>query len=792
MAATGYTPIQLYRTATAAAAPIAANLTSGELAINYNDGVLYYKDSAGVVQVLAKKSGITGSGTANYITKFTSSSNIGNSVIYDDGTNVGIGTSLPAAKLNVYSSTGTVADLSGSIRVENASGTAGTYAGILFKTYDTLNSFVTGIRTGSFGGLLSFGVNNGGNASSLVEAMRINSSANVGIGTSVADYRLDVYSPDYIVGKFTGGYVSGGKTFSSVFLGEAATNQGSQVGFAYNPTTPSSSFFHVTPYGGTEGSVFTIGVNGNVGIANGNPDAKLVVQTPNSTSIVNALVLRNDDPSNGTGTAIKFGYGSAESNLYGARIVAYGYPSSIRPYSLGFQRANDAGTGWNTSMTIDPNGKVAVGDAGGNSLYGALNVISSDSTHSVGSSTASLYLSNDYGGSFGYSSDLIYTIGVGATNKLAGISGIYTNYSTSVGGALAFYTNNGSSSFSERMRIDSSGNVGIGTASLPSKLTVAGSGNFNGIKIGCGPYDASSASDGNTVIGYQVFNGVTGGSGHTTAIGYKSCNGTNAPWRCVAIGSETLQDGGDYCTVIGQGALKAGFGNSDIAIGTDAMGLANSSYSGGSNTVIGVAAAAYIDSAVNNIVIGYNAGASTIVFGASNIILGNYAELSSNASNNQYVIGNNVTSAGGFSVTIGNASGKIYANYTSSAAWSFSSDERLKKNIQPDTLGLSFINKLNPVTYNWKANNELDQDNPEYKKENKKDTTAVLHGLLAQQVKAALDSENCSTFDGWGVREDGIQTVAMSAFVLPLINAVKELKSELDSVKAQLATLQGN
>lgn len=221
------------------------------------------------------------------------------------------------------------------------------------------------------------------------------------------------------------------------------------------------------------------------------------------------------------------------------------------------------------------------------------------------------------------------------------------------------------------------------------------------------------------------------------------------------------------------------------------MGLSNSSYSGGSNTVIGVAAAAYVDSAVNNIAIGYNAGINTIVFGASNIILGNYAELSSNASNDQYVIGNNVISAGGNTITIGNSSGKIYANYASSSAWSFSSDERLKKNIQPDTLGLSFINKLNPVTYNWKANNELDQDNPEYKKENKKDTTAVLHGLLAQQVKAALDSENCSTFDGWGVREDGIQTVAMSAFVLPLINAVKELKAELDTVKTELAALKG-
>lgn len=45
--------------------------------------------------------GITGSGTTNYITKWTSSSAVGNSLIYDNGTNVGIGTTSPQAKFDV-------------------------------------------------------------------------------------------------------------------------------------------------------------------------------------------------------------------------------------------------------------------------------------------------------------------------------------------------------------------------------------------------------------------------------------------------------------------------------------------------------------------------------------------------------------------------------------------------------------------------------------------------------------------------------------------------------------------
>lgn len=55
MAAVGFTPIQLYRTTTAAAQPTAGNLADGELAINTNDGVLFYKDSGGVVQVIGRK-----------------------------------------------------------------------------------------------------------------------------------------------------------------------------------------------------------------------------------------------------------------------------------------------------------------------------------------------------------------------------------------------------------------------------------------------------------------------------------------------------------------------------------------------------------------------------------------------------------------------------------------------------------------------------------------------------------------------------------------------------------------
>ena len=53
MSASGFTPIQLYRSTTAAAVPLAANLAAGELAINLTDEKLYFENASGVVKVLA-------------------------------------------------------------------------------------------------------------------------------------------------------------------------------------------------------------------------------------------------------------------------------------------------------------------------------------------------------------------------------------------------------------------------------------------------------------------------------------------------------------------------------------------------------------------------------------------------------------------------------------------------------------------------------------------------------------------------------------------------------------------
>ena len=76
MAQAGYTPVSLYYSTTTTNAPVAGNLLNGELAINITDGKLFYKDNAGVVQVIATKAGANGdvvgpaSATANAVPTF--------------------------------------------------------------------------------------------------------------------------------------------------------------------------------------------------------------------------------------------------------------------------------------------------------------------------------------------------------------------------------------------------------------------------------------------------------------------------------------------------------------------------------------------------------------------------------------------------------------------------------------------------------------------------------------------------------------------------------------------------
>jgi hypothetical protein len=117
--------------------------------------------------------GVGGSGTTNYIPKWTASGTLGNSLIFDNGTNVGIGTTSPFAiadtNLTVNGTTGSAIQL----------GFNGTRYGQFYTDSGE-------IRLSAVANLpLTFYSNN-------LERMRISATGNVGIGTSSATSRLTI------------------------------------------------------------------------------------------------------------------------------------------------------------------------------------------------------------------------------------------------------------------------------------------------------------------------------------------------------------------------------------------------------------------------------------------------------------------------------------------------------------------------------------------------------------------------------------------------------------------------
>jgi len=180
MAQTGYTPILIYSSSTAAAAPSAGDLTNStlgsELAINITDGKLFYKDNANAVQVIGWKVVPTSAGGTG-LTSFTA-----NQVFYASSTSA-IGQS---ANLTFNGTTLTANDIT------DSSLTSGrvTYAGTGGNLVDSANLTFNGTT------LTTTGINNTGNTTlgdATTDTVTINGYVGVG-GAANASYAIQVTS----------------------------------------------------------------------------------------------------------------------------------------------------------------------------------------------------------------------------------------------------------------------------------------------------------------------------------------------------------------------------------------------------------------------------------------------------------------------------------------------------------------------------------------------------------------------------------------------------------------------
>ena len=321
-------------------------------------------------------------------------------------------------------------------------------------------------------------------------------------------------------------------------------------------------------------------------------------------------------------------------------------------------------------------------------------------------------------------------------------------------------------------------NVAIGYNALDANTT-----GEDNVAVGTNALGANTDAEENTAVGRHALSVNETGDGNA-AFGANALNGNTTGTLNVGVGlyAMTANTTGSSNVAIGRWAMVSNTtGSNNVAVGRQAL---NNNDTTGNSTAIGYQAL-YSSTGGDSVGLGYNAGYN-LTTGYSCIFIGKDTNASAVDSTNQIVIGNGITGTANDQVSIGKASNIVSNDFGTDAVWSRASDVRKKKNIEDSALGLDFVNDLRPVTYEWKPNSEFPKDFAEYSEENHMTLGVTMHGLVAQEVKEALDKTGVERFAGWSEGPDGCQRISAEMYVFPLIKAIQELSEKVTELEEKL------
>jgi len=441
MAQTNYTPISLYYSTTASAVPTAANLVPGELAINTNDGKLYYEDSSGVVQVLATKS--TGSiGGSNTQVQFNNSGSLGGSS----------GLTWDGSFLTTSS-------------IKNSALTSGrvTYAGASGLLTDSANLLYSGTD------LTVYGLTVGRGAGAVVTNTAVGASA-LQANTTASNNTAVGYRAAYTNTTGTGNVALG---YSALYTNNGDYNVAIGQNCLYSNTsgTQNTAIGQGTLYANTSGNY-----NNGMGFQT------LVTNTTgaNNTALGHQSLYSNTTASNNTAVGYQAGY----SNTTGTPNVFVGYQAG---YS-------------NTTGELTAIGAIALyenttGEQNTAVGYVALTKNTTGSYNTgIGRNSLRLNTTGSYNTGLGHSS--LYNNTTASGNTAVGYQAGYSNVSSNANTNIGYQSGNASTG-------DSNTFVGYYSGALMTtggKNVIIGgySGNFGGLDIRTASnYIVLSDGDGN-------------------------------------------------------------------------------------------------------------------------------------------------------------------------------------------------------------------------------------------------------------------------------------------------------